>query len=84
MGNTGSSVQRDIMDFTCPRPSAPVLIVSYETFRNYKDFLYGDGKVDLLICDEVNFFRSMMCSVSVSTDAFNHIMCIHSLCLSPA
>jgi DNA repair and recombination RAD54-like protein len=39
IGNTGSSVQRDIQDFVCPRPSAPVLILSYETFRNYKDYL---------------------------------------------
>lgn len=43
------------MDFACPRPSAPVLIVSYETFRNYKEYLYGEGKVDMLICDEVSF-----------------------------
>ena len=54
VGNTGSSVARDIGDFCAPRCPAPVLILSYETFRTYKKQFYAEGKVDLLICDEAH------------------------------
>lgn len=47
VGNSGSSILRDVQDFVSPRPSAPVLIVSYETFRNHKQYFYGENKVRL-------------------------------------
>eukprot|EP00039_Didymoeca_costata_P006492 m.90727 g.90727 ORF g.90727 m.90727 type:complete len:893 (-) comp13278_c0_seq5:46-2724(-) len=58
VGNTGSSVQRDIGDFTAARCDRPVLIVSYETFRTYKKCFYAEGKVDLLICDEAHRLKN--------------------------
>lgn len=58
VGNTGSSVARDIGDFCAPRCPAPVLILSYETFRTYKKVFYAEGKCDLLICDEAHRLKN--------------------------
>lgn len=37
------------------RPANPVMVISYETFRNYAHILQK-GLIGLVICDEVNDF----------------------------
>eukprot|EP00040_Diaphanoeca_grandis_P034440 m.213572 g.213572 ORF g.213572 m.213572 type:complete len:984 (-) comp33153_c0_seq2:157-3108(-) len=69
VGNSGSSIKSEITDFASRRPSAPVLIISYETFRNYKADFYRDGVVDMLICDEAHRLKNDATQTSVTLAA---------------
>ena len=52
------TVAKDVADFCSPRCSSPICIISYETFRNYKDAFYKQGAVDMLICDEAHRLKN--------------------------
>ena len=69
VGNTSSSVAKDIGDFFAPRCKAEVLVLSYETFRTYKEVFYAPGKVDLLICDEAHRLKNDQTQTSVTLAA---------------
>ena len=63
-------IKRDVTDFTSCRPSAPVLIISYETFRTHAKKFYGDNKCDLLICDEAHRLKN---DATLTTEALNKL-----------
>ena len=69
VGNSGYSVAKDIGDFFAPRCPAEVLVLSYETFRTYKEVFYKPGKVDLLICDEAHRLKNDQTQTSVTLAA---------------
>lgn len=61
-------------------PSLPqVMIVSYETFRNYAQHLKGENACDLLICDEAHRLKN---AATATNQALNQLACKRRVLLS--
>jgi DNA repair and recombination RAD54-like protein len=67
--------------FLGPRPPAPLLIVSYETFRLHAERFAGPDACDILVCDEAHRLKN---DATLTNRALDSLACRRRVLLSGA